>query len=294
MKKIFPAFLICAVVSFIAVLFLGCGVLPPVISGITVSPSGTVLPATSVSISAEAISYSGLALSYTWNASGGSLSSNTGSIVAWTAPAAAGTYTITLVVSDGTNSVTDTVSIVVVEADAPIINSLVAVPNPVVVGKNSAVTCTATDPNSLTLSYTWIATSGTVLSGGSSIEWKAPAITGLYEITVIVTNTKGASSTDSLNIEAVNAAAPVITNLAASASAVDSEGSLTLTCYASDPYGLDLTYTWSGSGTFTGDGSNVTWNAPSVTSTVDKVLTVTVSNGVLSTSRSVTITVRYD
>ncbi len=285
----------------LGVLFFGCGVLPPVISSITVSPSNRVIAENAVSISAEATSGSGLALSYTWSATGGSLSSNTGKSVIWTAPSSPGVYSITLVVSDGTNSVSDTINIVVVDPDAPIINSLVASPNPVAVGKTSTVTCTATDPNDLSMSYAWEATSGSILSGGSAMTWKAPTSPGVYTITAIVTNTKKTSVSESINIEVVNPLPPVISNLAASGSSVDSDGTITLTCYATDPYGLELTYTWSASssgggasGTFTGDGNSVTWNAPTVTSTKDVNLTVTVSNGSVTSTKSVTVTVRSD
>lgn len=295
------SFLKCMIpLLMLAVLFFGCGVLPPVISSITVSPSNRVIAESPVSISAEATSGSGLALTYTWSANGGSLSSNTGKSIVWTAPSAPGVYIVTLTVSDGTNSVSDTINIVVVDPDAPIINSLVALPNPVAVGKTSKVTCTATDPNDLSMSYAWEASGGSILSGGSEMTWKAPSSPGVYTVTAIVTNKNKASISESINIEAVNPLAPVISNLAASGSSVDSGGTLTLTCSATDPYGLDLTYSWSASssggasGTFTGDGNSVTWNAPTVTSTKDVTLTVTVSNGSLTSTKSIIVTVRYD
>ncbi len=297
----FGVFLFVAFVLPILFFTNGCGVLPPVISQISVSPSNRVIIGSTVNISVEAISSSGANLNYTWSASGGSLSSNSGRAVVWTAPMSSGIYTITLTVSDGTNSVSDNITIEVVDPDAPQINSLFAVPNPVVISKTSKITCIATDPNNLTLAYSWTSSSGTILSGSSEVIWQAPSLPGTYQISVTVTNSKNANSSGTISVEAVNPEAPQISNLSASASSVDSGGSITVTCYATDTYGLDLTYSWSASaagggasGTFSGNGNSVTWNAPSVTSTKDVTITVTVSNGSITSTKSITVTVRAD
>ncbi len=292
------SFLKCMIpLLMLAVLFFGCGVLPPVISSISVSPSGKVVAETPVSISAEATSGSGLDLSYTWGANGGSLSSNTGKSIVWTAPIAAGVYIITLTVSDGTNVVTDTVNIVVVDPDAPIIGSIVVDPNPIATSKETTLTCDATDPGGEALSYSWTSPSGGTLLGttGDTVKWRAPAVAGSYRITTTVTNRSRLSESAESFVEVVVPTKPSILQVTSSASIVDEGASVTLGCIAQDDNNLALTYSWSGSGAFSGSGSSVTWNAPQVTEDTNIVLTVTVSNGVLTNDAgtgNITITVK--
>lgn len=57
-------------------------------------------------------------LTYTWAASDGAISGS-GSSVTWTAPATVGTYTLTCAVSDGTDTVSEGVSIAVYETPVP-------------------------------------------------------------------------------------------------------------------------------------------------------------------------------
>ena len=72
----------------------------PVISSIDVSPSTTVNTGASITLTCNATDADGDTLSYSWTASGGTISGS-GSSVTWTAPNTAGTYTITVKVSDG-------------------------------------------------------------------------------------------------------------------------------------------------------------------------------------------------
>jgi hypothetical protein len=277
----------------LAVFFFGCGVLPPVISSITVSPLGRVVAESSVSISAEATSGSGLDLSYTWSANGGNLSSNTGKSIVWTAPVASGVYVITLTVSDGTNSVSETVNIVVMDPDAPIINDITYSPSPVATSKEISLTCTATDPGGLTLEYSWSASAGTLIkTRGESVQWISPSTAGTYSLRVTVTNTKSLSDYDELNLPVVVPQKPIINNLTATAVSVAQGGTVDLACYAQDLDGFDLTYRWTKTGgSFSeGDGSTTTWTAPD--SAGSYTITVTAFNGYSrSDEASVAITV---
>lgn len=280
-KSAASMFKVALVMVGLVVLFFGCGVLPPVISSITVAPSNRVVGETAVSISAEATSYSGLELSYTWSASGGTMSSNTGKSVIWTAPSTPGVYTITLIVSDGTNSATDTVNMLVVDSAAPVVVSTTYTPRPVATNSETTLTCTASDPGGLSLEVTWAAPGGGTLinTKGESVQWKAPSVAGTYNIQVTVMNTKKLTDSDELNIPVVVPQKPIINSLTASAVSVAQGGSVDLVCYAEDLDGFSMTYRWTKTaGSFSAaDTNTTTWTAPAAAGTY--TITVTAYNG---------------
>ena len=70
---------------------------------------------------------------------------------------------------------------------------------------------------------------------------------------------------------------PVISNLTASAGWVSPSGSCQVKCVASDPDDDELGYTWSASGDISGEGSTVTWTAP--TAPGDYTIAVKVTDG---------------
>ena len=82
---------------------------------------------------------------------------------------------------------------------------------------------------------------------------------------------------------------PVIDSLSADKTEVPTSTEVQLVAQASDPDGDTLTYQWSTSGgTFSGEGSNVTWTAPATSD--NYTVTVTVSDDKGDTaSKSVTI-----
>ena len=146
---------------------------------------------------------------------------------------------------------------------APEIASLTPSATVVGPGGSCTLTCTASDPDEDDiLTYAWSATAGAITGTGSSATWTAPATEGTYTISVIVSDDKGGTATESCDIEVANTP-PVITSLAPGATAVGPGGSCTVTCTASDPDGDTITYTWSATGgAISGTGSTVTWTAP--------------------------------
>ncbi len=72
---------------------------PPVISSLTANPSG-VLYGASTTITCIANDPDGDTVNYSWSASGGNLT-GVGNIVTWTAPQMGGSYTVTVLASDG-------------------------------------------------------------------------------------------------------------------------------------------------------------------------------------------------
>jgi hypothetical protein len=197
-----------------------------------------------------------------------------------------------LTVSDGTNSTTDTINIWVVDPDAPIINDTSYTPRPVAINKEITLTCTATDPGSLSLEYAWSASGGVLVkTRGESVPWKAPSIAGTYNIRVTVTNSRGLSDFDELNIPVIVPRKPVINSLNASPPSVPTGGTVDFACIAYDLDELPLEYTWQpGGGSFAdGEGNRRTWTAPSTAG--EYTVSVVVSNGYYSDNISQKITV---
>ena len=156
----------------------------------------------------------------------------------------------------------------------------------------------AVDQDGTVESYKWSGLGRFSGSGSAGKRWTAPRphVETTYTLTVTVTDDEGATASDSLNItvegpdpEATNA--PTVT-LTAESYEVDGGGRLTLTASASDTDGTIESYQWSGEGTFSGSGAEVTWRAPGPPVPTDYVLSVTVTdNDGATASDSVSIRV---
>jgi hypothetical protein len=159
----------------------------------------------------------------------------------------------------------------------PVISSLIPSATKVGPGGSCTVTCTASDADGDTLTYTWSTTGGAISGTGSTVSWTAPTTEGTYTITVTVSDDGGKTDTRSCDIQVANTP-PVIASLTPSAATVGAGSSCTVTCTASDADGDALTYTWTASGgTITGTGNSVTWTAPTTEGTY--TVSVGVSDG---------------
>ncbi len=88
------------------------------------------------------------------------------------------------------------------ENHAPAINSLTANPDSVKPSQASILTVNAEDPDEDDLSYTWIASSGTLSStSGTSVTWTAPATVGNYTISVTAEDPEGSKDTEGKTIK---------------------------------------------------------------------------------------------
>lgn len=250
----------------------------PSISSISASPAIISTGAVSA-ITCLATDSDGDLLIYTWSAASGSIS-GTGSAVSWTAPALSSTYTITVTVSDSRGgSVQSSTNVVVTRGinSPPVISSLVPNPARISTGTVSAITCTVSDADADTLTYTWSAASGTIVGAGSTINWTAPVSSGNYTISVTVSDSYGGSLQMSTNVAATNIP-PAISSIAPNPISISPGEVSTITCTATDVNGDALTYTWyAASGTISGTGPTIYWTAPASTSTYP--ISVTVSDG---------------
>ncbi len=147
---------------------------------------------------------------------------------------------------------------------SPAISSLTAEPAAVSRGGYSRLACIASDPDGDKLSYSWSASGGSLREDSSLATWTSPDIEGEYRITITVSDDKGGTATETVNIAVLANQRPVISDLTADPSEVTPGSVVTLTCTATDADGDSLVYVWSADdeGTITGSGNVITWKLP--------------------------------
>jgi MYXO-CTERM domain-containing protein len=277
-------------------------------------PDQTVDEGDTVTLSGSATDADGDTLTYSWVQTAGpavSLSSATAQAPTFIAPSVNATMVLTfqLTVNDGQGFSTDTVSITVRNSvnSPPVAN---AGPDQTV-NEGAAVTLDgrgSSDPDEgAALMYSWAQTGGTptvALAGADTAQptFSAPEVTADTQLTFTLTVSDGSlSHSDTVvitvrdvppNSAPVANAGPDQTVDEGTAVMLDGRGS-------SDPdAGTTLTYTWTQTGgtpTVTLAGANSaqpTFTAPNVTADTQLTFTLTVSDGSLSHSDTVVITVR--
>ena len=250
-----------------------------------------VVPLGSVQVVCNASDPDGDELSYDWSASAGEVSGD-GDTATWTAPASEGSYSVTVVVTDGDGGeVMDYVIIGVRANNAPTIASLTADAQWTTPSGSLQVTCSASDPDGDELSYNWAATAGAISGSGSVASWTAPQQVGKYDVTVTVTDGYGGEATRSISLGVIVGTLPTIEQLCITPRGhvylrentagydydVWNGREYDIECIVSDPSGV-VAYEWScTSGNISGEGSLITWTAPSESS-VAVTVTITVCN----------------
>ncbi|MBE0430313.1 MAG: hypothetical protein IBX67_00640 [Dehalococcoidia bacterium] len=265
---------------------------PPVIESLEADPE-RVFPSGSTQIVCTVSGPDGASLSYEWWASEGEIDGD-GAMVTWTAPGVEKICHISVTVSDGRGRQdTDTLVIVAKHNQPPVVHSLTAEPNWTTPSGSLRLICDAEDPDGHTLSYQWSAEAGHFEGTGAEVTWLAPEQTGIYEITVVVSDDYGGSAADALYVSVMRGQPPVVEALLVTAThkylrpsasseryEVGEGKTFAIECIASHPDGVQLAYEWEyDAGEITGaseDESSITWTAPSrgVTATV----TVTTSD----------------
>lgn len=262
----------------------------PSINGLEADP-GKVVPLGSCQIVCNALDADDDELSYNWSASAGEINGE-GATVTWTAPDSAGSYNITVTVTDGrSGEVTDHVIIEVRANKPPTIKSLVADADWTTPSGRIQVTCTVSDPDDDELSYEWTTTGGDISDTGTAVNWTAPEEVGAYNVTVVVKDGYGGEDIGKLPLSVNLGTPPAIEK-----SCVTPEGhkylrdSSTAGCdydiWKNKDYDIEciasgtgeLVYDWSCTdGMISGGGSVITWTAPNKT-LVKITVTVIVSD----------------
>jgi hypothetical protein len=251
-----------------------------------------IAPSGSLNVTCNATAPHGDELSYNWSASGGKITGE-GATVTWTAPLSAGSYNVTVTVTDSRGGeVTRNITIEVRGNEPPIIKSLVADAAWTTPSGNLQVTCDASDPDGDELSYEWTTTGGHISGTGAAVNWAAPQEVGTYNITVVVKDGYDGEDTKFVPLSVALNPPPTIENLTVTAqepkylkasytAGCDYDVWKTkvyyIACNASNTSG-ELSYEWScDGGEISGEGSNITWTAPNKIS-VDITVTVIVSD----------------
>lgn len=176
----------------------------------------------------------------------------------------------------------------------PRIKSLAAEKYLLQFGDSTNIYCTATDPDSNQLSYSWSSNNGTIKGNGELVSWTAPDTEGIYSIKSNVNDGNGSEATDSIKIEVVKIinSLPVIEKLTAFPRKLYLGESSELKCIASDSDSDALSYSWNSEfGNFTGNGGEVKWTSPNSEGNYKLFCTVNDGKGGIA-GDSITVEVR--
>lgn len=86
---------------------------------------------------------------------------------------------------------------------APVISAMVAVSTTVATDGNISVSVTAYDPDNDTLTYSWTPSTATFIGTGATVSFVAPSALGVYGVTCTVSDGKGHSAQQTVQITAV-------------------------------------------------------------------------------------------
>ena len=182
----------------------------------------------------------------------------------------------------------------------PEIVSLMADPDTLGIGGSTSIVVNAVDPESDLLFYGWRASGGSITGNGPTATWTAPDGIGLYLISVFVEDDRLAAVNSTIEVSVIDSHSdnrpPVISFISSNPDILPSLGVTEITVGAFDPDGEDdlLNYQWgAAAGSFSGEGSVITWTAPipSCCPTAYSVWVVVRDPERAASSRSTSITV---
>ena len=154
----------------------------------------------------------------------------------------------------------------------PVIASLAAEQEEVLPLGSSQIACNASDPDGDELSYQWSASGGSIAGTGAVVTWVAPDEAGVYDITVLITDSQGGEDTGSIALSVETSILPTVEGLIVTADhkylketaggyKVGKTQEFRIACVASNTSG-ELIYKWSCTdGQISGEGSIITWTA---------------------------------
>lgn len=179
----------------------------------------------------------------------------------------------------------------------PVVGSVTV--NPTTTTPNSVVTISvnASDADEDALTYEYTVSAGVVQGNGATASWTAPSIEGAYTVNVTVSDGKGQGTGSSvLSVQAPVNNNPVINSVQVNPGSVNPGGSVSISVDASDADGDQLSYAYQVTGgAVSGNGSSVSWTAPSQAGAYSVTVTVTdgkggqsIGNGALTVNQMLT------
>jgi LmbE family N-acetylglucosaminyl deacetylase len=251
----------------------------PVISSGPTASLTTIAGGQTSSLSVTASDADGDALAYNWSATGG-IVTGTGATAVYTPPTVTVTtvYQVSVTVTDGRGgSTTGSVSITVTAPNIPPQISVgpTATPGVITDIETTSVSVTASDVDGDTLSYGWSANGGTAAGSGATVTYTPPrvTVTTSYRVTVVVSDGRGGTATNFVDIMVTPSGAPVnfARNATASASSQNTGAGQTA-AKAIDGvvsgYPVNSSNEWAASGGQLSATFTLTWSAPQTISEV--------------------------
>jgi hypothetical protein len=224
---------------------------PPTLDSLTVDNANIIL-AQSATLSAVASDLDGDALAYQWSASGGSISGS-GNRATFSS-GTPGTYTISVLVSDGHGGAATGSAQVRALNHIPTINSLAVDNANITIIEHATLSVSASDVDGDTLTYQWSASGGSIVGNGTTATFSS-GTSGTYTISVLVSDGHGGAATQSVQVNVINRD-PVVSGIDVyepnagwlyhNGGPVGSNCAtiFQFECFATDPDGDPITYTW--------------------------------------------------
>lgn len=247
---------------------------PPIINSIELD-SAAVSPGGTINVHVFASDPDGDQLNYSYTVTNGSIT-GIGQNIQIIAPMEKGIYNLDVIVSDGKGGEATGYKVFYVNA-SPIITEVIITPDVLRINSPATIEVHAVDPDGDQLIYEYFPEAGIITGSGPSVTWNAPAYAGDFKITISVSDGEDTVKTER-TLFVINNTAPIITEVIINPDPVPSGGDATVSVYATDPDGDDLTYEYTSSGgTISGTGSSVIWTAPDSIGTYS--IDVSVSDG---------------
>ncbi len=233
--------------------------IPPIINSIELD-SATIRPGGIIKVQVIASDPDGDVLNYSYTVSAGSIS-GIGQNVQIIAPLENGIYNLNVLVTDGKGGEATGYKVFYVNTN-PIITDIIISPEVLRINSIASIDVYAIDPDGDQLIYDYLPEAGIITGAGASVTWTSPNYIGSFIIDISVSDSKGVVKTER-TISVINNAAPIISEVIIDPDLVPFGGVATVTVFATDPDGDDLTYEYTTSGGYlNGTGSSITWIAP--------------------------------
>ena len=268
---------------------------PPQITGASVNPA-TVAPGGEATFTVSASDPDGDTLTYSWVDDNGN-EVGTGQTYPWTAPETTGVYELKVIAKDGTSpAVSCVVQVMVKQNSSPTILNMWVSPEVVRPGDTVKATVNAFDGDGDAITYQWNqADMALSESGDSTYSLSIPAdlAEGTYPLKVTVTDSQGATTSQSADFTVQKNRSPVISAIVATPSPAQVGDNVAMTVTASDPDGDFLNFSWiDEDGSSLGTGRSISWQAPAVDQEKVFKFTASASDGELTSSQNVYVKVQ--